>query len=157
MFKVAFDLQDEGDWPPVLIERMWAEKTGKLQLKVLNTPFFARGIAFGDLISVRPDHERRELVFDGVVSESDHSTVRVVFMSDDHREAVETRLREAGFTIATLSQFESLIAIDVPPTTDYAELRAWLLPQEADEAIGFEEGAISAVHRAQLAKRLEAR
>ncbi|WP_394614187.1 DUF4265 domain-containing protein [Lentzea sp. JNUCC 0626] len=151
MTKVVFDLdQDDEGWPPVGSERLWGEKTGKAELRLLNTPFFVRGIAFGDRIRIRPDHERREFLFDGVVAESDHSTVRIVFVrGDDGREAVESRLRDAGCDIGTLSQFPNLIAVNVPPTADYGELRAWLSAQAG--VVEFEEGAISALHRGRPA------
>ncbi|MFI6101859.1 DUF4265 domain-containing protein [Lentzea sp. NPDC051213] len=151
LFQAVFDLKSEGaDWPPVLIERLWGEKTGKLELRVVNTPFFVRGIAFGDLISVRPDHERRELVFDGLKSESGHSAVLVVFRRHSKRGEVERKLRESGCDIGTLSTFENLISISIPPVVDYGELRGWLLEQAAAEDIDLQENAISKIHRRQL-------
>lgn len=98
LFKVAFDLAVErADWPPVSTERLWGEKTGvKFEVRVVSVPFFARGIAYGDLVRVRPDHERRELVFEEFTAESGHSTVRVVVMDASAGGGVETRLRAAG-------------------------------------------------------------
>lgn len=80
LFQVVFDLPEEGAiWPPVTPERLWAAKTQeKLHLAVRNTPFYVKGITYGDLILVCPDNERREIVFDRLVSESGHSTVRVL-------------------------------------------------------------------------------
>ncbi|MBS2546426.1 DUF4265 domain-containing protein [Catenulispora sp. NL8] len=152
MFKVAFDLDAEKpNWPPVSVERLWGEKTEvKFEIRLLNTPFFARGVAHGDLIQVRPDHERRELVFDHFTSESGHSTTRVVLMDTEAGSEVETRLREAGCSWEKSEQFASLLAVDVPPAVDYRPLREWLRALTADGVIEFQESAISSIHRGQL-------
>ncbi|MFD6093045.1 DUF4265 domain-containing protein [Oerskovia sp. NPDC060338] len=42
------------------VERLWTEKSARLEVRVLNVPFYVRGISFGDVVRIRPDHERRE-------------------------------------------------------------------------------------------------
>lgn len=152
MFKVAFDLESErADWPPVSVERLWGEKTEvKYEIRVANTPFFARGIAFGDLIRVRPDNERRELVFESFTSESGHSTIRVIFLDKGERESVEEKFRASGCNLSSSHSFASLIAVDVPPLVNYEKLRQWLLRKVESEVIEIQESAISTIHRRQL-------
>ncbi|MFE6548708.1 DUF4265 domain-containing protein [Streptomyces sp. NPDC057746] len=152
LFKVAFDLDvDASGWPPVSVERLWGEKTDvRSEIRVVNTPFFVSGIAYGDLVQVRPDHERRELVYDHFTEESGHSTVRVVFMRDEARGAVEQRLTESGCDWETPRQFENLMAVDVPPDVDYATLRRWLLERVDGGGIEIQESALSQVHRTQI-------
>jgi Domain of unknown function (DUF4265) len=152
MFKVAFDLQPERpNWPPVSVERLWGEKTAvKFEIRVVNTPFFARGVAYGDLVQVRADHERRELVFEKFTSESGHSTVRIILMGAGARDEVESKLGEAGCSWEGAEQFASLLAVDVPPAVDYRPLRDWLRARAGDGTIEFQESAISSNHRAQL-------
>ncbi|MEE1782760.1 DUF4265 domain-containing protein [Kitasatospora sp. NPDC048239] len=152
LFKVAFDLEEERpNWPPVSIERLWGEKTAvKLEIRVVNTPFFVRGISFGDLIRVRPDNERRELVFESFTSESGHSTVRIVLLRDTEREIVELKLRSAGCSWELAHSFGNLLAIDIPPTVEYGELREWLLAQVEAGVIEIQESAISSIHQQQL-------
>ncbi|MEU3531178.1 MULTISPECIES: DUF4265 domain-containing protein [Streptomyces] len=152
MFKVAFDLDlERADWPPVSVERLWGEKTEvKYEIRVVNTPFFARGIAFGDLIRVRPDNERRELVFESFTSESGHSTIRVIFLEEGERESVEEKFRAIGCNLSSSHGFASLIAVDIPPSVNYEELRQWLLRKVESEVIEIQESAISAIHRRQL-------
>ncbi|MBD0741886.1 hypothetical protein BG418_10370 [Streptomyces sp. CBMA152] len=118
----------------------------QMEVQVRNTPFYVKGIAFGDIVRVRADHERRELVFDEFVSESGHSTVRVIIKDYDVADAVGIMLRdfECSWEIDTTGY---LWAIDVPPTVDYASVRAALL-RDADEGkIGIEEGALARAHR----------
>jgi hypothetical protein len=152
LFKVAFDLAlERPDWPPVSVERLWGEKTEvKFEIRLVNTPLFVRGIAYGDLIAVRPDNERRELVFDHLKSESGHSTIRIVFLQRDKRVTVEGKLRAAGCTWTSARGFGNLLAVDIPPEVNYVNLREWLLLQVESEVIEVQEGSISASHRLPL-------
>ena len=57
--------------PLVAVERLWGEKTNvKLEIRVASIPFFVRGVSLGGLIQIRPDHARRELVFERLRAES---------------------------------------------------------------------------------------
>ncbi|MFJ4783433.1 DUF4265 domain-containing protein [Streptomyces sp. NPDC088794] len=152
LFKVAFDLEVERpNWPPVSVERLWGEKTDvKFEIRVVNTPFFVRGIAFGDLIQVRPDNERRDLVFEKFTQESGHSTVRVIIMREDSRERVEIKLRESGCGWELARGFDNYLAVDIPPTVEYREMRDWLQGRFAAGEIEIQESAISKVHQRQL-------
>jgi hypothetical protein len=122
----------------------------KFELRLVNTPFFARGVSFGDLISVRPDHVRRALVFDRLNAGSGHSTVRIILMEESARTEVQLKLREFECSYEGADQFESLLAVDIPPNVNYFPLREWLVGRNDDGIIGIQESAISAVHRSQL-------
>ncbi|MEW2045994.1 DUF4265 domain-containing protein [Streptomyces sp. NPDC005476] len=149
MFKVAFDLDvDDSGWPPVSVERLWGEKTDvRFEIRVVNTPFFVRGVSFGDLVRVRPDHERRELVYDGYTSASGHSTIRIIFMRADVRQSVEERLRASGCSWETAGGFPNLMAVDIPSDVGYGELRRWLLARVDAGDIEIQESAISVAHK----------
>lgn len=151
-FEVAFDLKSEApDWPPVAVERLWGEKTAvESELRLLNVPFFARGVAYGDLVRVRPDRDRRELVFERLNGESGHSTIRIVLLDKRALREVQNRLRQAGCSWETAAQFASLLAVDVPADSDYRALRDWLKARMAEGAIEFQESAISALHLEQV-------
>ncbi|MFF4709309.1 DUF4265 domain-containing protein [Streptomyces sp. NPDC001288] len=151
LFKVAFDLPEEAsDWPPVSVERLWGEKTDvRFEIRVVNTPFFVRGIAYGDLIRVVPDHDRRELVFDSFTAESGHSTIRVVVMDAGARGDIEAVILAAGCSWE-LGQSDSLLAVDIPLAVDYKILRQRLLEMKEAGRLGLQESAISTVHRGQL-------
>ncbi|MGW6904843.1 DUF4265 domain-containing protein [Streptomyces sp. NPDC054940] len=148
LYKVAFDLPDEtADWADASAERLWAGKTSVLmEVEVRNTPFYVKGIAFGDIVRVRADHERRELVFEEFVSESGHSTVRVIINDEDARDMVDAMLRsyECAWEIDATGY---LWAIDVPPHVDYASMRIALLRVADEGKIGIEEGALARARR----------
>ncbi len=152
MFRVAFDLASERPgWPPVSTERLWGEKTGtKFEVRLVNTPFFARGISFGDHVQVRPDHERRELVFEQLMSKSGHSTIRIVYLQRNLRGEIEVELQGAGCSFERAGQFEALLAVDVPPSANYLSLRSWLGERAREGILELQEAAISLVHKTQL-------
>jgi hypothetical protein len=154
MFKVAFDLpQVSAAWPPFSIERIWAKKTSTpFQLELQNIPFFARGIACGDVIKVKPDHERRELVFDGLVRHSGNSTIRIILRdkAPELRDRVLEIFRDAGCTWEFTS-VDFHFAVDIPEATDYRPLQATLIDIISTGAIEVEEGFIAPTHEHQLA------
>ncbi|XVV00189.1 DUF4265 domain-containing protein [Actinosynnema sp. CA-248983] len=147
LYQVAFDLpSDIAERSVASVERLWAEKTAvKMEVVVRNTPFYFKGIANGDVVRVRPDHDRRELVFDGFVAESGHSTVRLVFKADARAEVGEV-LRTFGCSWE-IDAGEVLWAVDVPVDAEYSLLRASLLKFVERGDIGIEEGAVSSGHR----------
>ncbi|MFG3117514.1 DUF4265 domain-containing protein [Streptomyces sp. NPDC048197] len=148
LYKVAFDLPDDtADWAQASTERLWTGKTSvQMEVQIRNTPFYVKGISFGDIVRVRADHERREFVFEEFVSEAGHSTVRIIVKDDDARDMVDTMLRsfECSWEIDTTG---SLWAIDVPPHVDYASMRYALLRVANEGKIGIEEAALARAHR----------
>lgn len=148
LYKVAFDLPEEtARWARASAERLWTGKTSvKMEVQVRNTPFYVKGVAFGDIVRVRADHERRELVFERFVSESGHSAVRIIIKDDGTEEEVDAMLRafDCSWEIDTTG---SLWAIDVPPHVDYVSLRTTLLRIASQGKIGIEESALSRTHR----------
>lgn len=150
LYKVAFDLPEEAaSWAPGSTERLWTGKTAvRMEVEVRNTPFYVKGIAFGDVVRVRPDHDRKELVFDDFVSESGHSTVRVIIKAEDVRDTVEDLLN--GFGCSWEIDTTGLLwAIDVPPNVDYDSMKAGLLRIAGEGGIGIEEAALARVHRGE--------
>jgi len=152
LYKVAFDLPDGiADWAHTASERFWTGKTSvQMEVQVRNTSFYVKRIAFGDIVRVRPDHERREFVFEEFVSEAGHSTVRIVIKDEDARDTVEAMLHsfDCSWEIDATGQ---VWAIDVPPHVDYSSMRAALLGVADKGKIEIEEGALARVHRDGLA------
>ncbi|MET9535821.1 DUF4265 domain-containing protein [Streptomyces sp. NPDC006649] len=148
LYKVAFDLPDEtADWAHASTERLWTAKTSvRMEVQVRNTPFYVKGIALGDIVRVGADHERREFVFEEFVSESGHSTVRIIIKHDDAGGRVDTMLRSFDCSWE-IDPTGCLWAIDVPPHVDYASMRTDLLHVANEGEIGIEEGALARAHR----------
>ncbi len=153
MFKVAFDLEQVADnWPPFSVERLWARKTGVVgELELVNTPFFVRGVAFGDVVRVHPDHDRREMVFDEVTARSGNSTVRIVLNDEDCRDALLELFERAGCTWE-FSGAGPHLTVNIPASVDYRELRRKLVELKTSGVIGVEEAFVSTGHESQLAE-----
>jgi hypothetical protein len=148
LFQVAFDLpRESATWPPVDSEPLWAAKTEvKLHLAVRNVPFYAKGVAYGDVVLVRPDNDRREFVFERLVSESGHSAIQVLIHEAEYRGALKRLLSGFGATWEGALE-DTYFAVDVKPATDYAALRSELVAAKEHGKIGVRESAISKQHR----------
>lgn len=153
MFQIAFDLdQVSATWPPFSTERIWAKKTpAPYQLELQNVPFFVRGIACGDIIKAKPDHERRELVFDGLVKHSGNSTIRIILRdkTPELRDRVLEIFRDAGCTWE-FTNVDFHFAVDIPQVANYRPLRATLIDMISTGAIEVEEAFIAPTHERQL-------
>jgi len=151
LFEVSVDLPPVTEtWPPFSVERLLVQKTPvKREGQVKSVPYFAKSIAYDDIVRVVLDRERNELMYDGVVRESGHSTVRVLLKDDRAPAALSELLTGLGCRWETTT-VPSHWAVDVPPPVPYAALRARLAELESHRLIEFEEGAISSAHRAQL-------
>jgi hypothetical protein len=151
LYKVAFDLPEEtAHWACASAERLWTGKTPvKMEVQVRNTPFYVKGVAFGDIVRVRADHERREFVFEEFVSESGHSAVRIIIKGDGVEGEVDAMLRvfDCSWEIDATG---FLWAINVPPHVDYASMRNALLRIASEGKIGIEESALARAHRSGL-------
>lgn len=146
--KVHFPLvPDAQGWPPASVESLWARRTERAdELVVDNTPFFVRGIAWLDRIRVAAGADG-QLEFAELVSESGHSTVRVLVLDDTEMGRVRTAAQELGCACELIRAYPNLAALDVPPVVDYAEVKAWLDERETVGRLGYEEACISEHHR----------
>lgn len=152
LLQVVFDLPEspDGGGPPVTSERLWAAKTQvKLHLEVRNVPFYVGNIAYGDVVLVRPDNERREIVYERLISESGHSTVRLLIKEPEVRRTLDDLLSAVNATWE-MGCSDAYWAVDVKPEVDYSALRAALINLKDSGAIGVQESAISHHHQAQL-------
>jgi hypothetical protein len=143
LIKIAIPLLP-GEWHGFTVETVWARPTDQVGVvRLENSPFFAKGLSYRDLVQVVAGTLEDQLVFKQVVRKSGHCTYRVI--PEDSSSGV------FGAFLADLNQlgctYESgsfggtvLYAVD---TTD-AETARRLYPRlEAGEQAGefvFEEG-----------------
>ncbi|MDU0290437.1 DUF4265 domain-containing protein [Saccharothrix longispora] len=153
MFRVAFDLpQVSATWPPFNTERIWARKTSApYQLEVRNIPFFVKDLACGDIIRAKPDHDRRELVFDSLVKHSGHSTIRIIVRGGTSSRCGEIlglfRSYECPFEFTNV---DFHFAVDIPGNVDYPSLRGVLVEMVEQELVEVEEAFIAPGHESQI-------
>lgn len=138
--KVSFRLErgDDG-YPPADWEHLWATRLPDGTFELDNTPFFAVGVSYLDVVAtVRGDGMN---VFRSVVRASGHSTLRVILFDTAVLQTVRTALRELGCS-TELSHLPNLIAVDIPPNVELNRVRQYLSKGELDGQWEYEESAL---------------
>ncbi|HEX8436434.1 DUF4265 domain-containing protein [Archangium sp.] len=139
--KILFDLeQDEDGHPPASAETLWAVQVGEGLFKIDNIPFFVLGIAVEDVVSAVP--EEGVFRFKEVVHPSSHGTLRVVVNDPADVPAVHALFQQMGCSTEQ-SHLPRLIAIDVPPSVSWNELKRVLDSGREQERWGYEEACLA--------------
>lgn len=90
--------RDEDGYPPVDLERLWAERLTRDRYRLNNIPFYARGLAAGDVVLAAIEDGGTRLFISDVAVWSGNGTIRIVVhdgglpLEDVHR-----IVREFGF------------------------------------------------------------
>jgi hypothetical protein len=147
LVKVFFRLEQDADgWPPVSSESLWARPAGPNEFVLDNVPWWVRGVACGDRVRAELDLSGA-LEFREVVESSGRYTIRVIPYGDD---PAADQVRRVNDEFATLgAEAESMIdgaavilALDIPPTAQLAEIKRRLQNGEAAGRWAYEEGCI---------------
>lgn len=119
--KIAVTLvKDEDGYPPFDSEDLVSTPVGEGRYRIESIPLFARGIAWGDIVSAVAEED--ELVFQEVVEPSGHSTVRLMVANEAEVPEVLEHFESKGCT--GLNNFmPKLIALDVPPSLSMDDLK----------------------------------
>ena len=100
-------------------ETLWAERVGPDRYRLDNSPFWAYGVSWLDVVEAHPD-ANGQLAFTRVVEKSGHRTVRVIFRPgiDENPEgqALVDELVRLGCTYEGMHP--GYLAIDIPPGVD---------------------------------------
>jgi len=141
MLKMFFSLETESGNET---ESMWVKPLGGAEYEISNIPFYAKGIAYGDVVLGEREDDGG-LGFIRVLRSGDHSTVRVVVFSEPRVQDVCARFEALGCQLE-IADIKTLIAIDVPPSTPWQPVAATLEALAADGLIDWEEAALSRHH-----------
>ncbi|MEM7137922.1 MAG: DUF4265 domain-containing protein [Myxococcota bacterium] len=135
LVKVVFRLESDA-WHGSATETLWGTLLSDGRVRLENSPFFAFGVSFRDIVAV--EEANGELVFDRVVIFGGHSTYRIIKTSNE--EALFERYWKALRDIGCTYEEGRVLAVDLPPDTDvYAAYDALQAGEDAG-AWGFEEG-----------------
>lgn len=143
MVKLHFHLDPES-WHGASVESLWAKRissdTGASVFELDNSPFYAFGVSFLDV--VRAEEEDGRLFFVSVASSAGHSTYRLrVPWPSSKFEAAWARLTSFGCTYEGHSHGKThLFAVDVPPDADIHAVYRLFEEGEAEGIWEFEEG-----------------
>jgi hypothetical protein len=138
--KVSFRLErDEDGYPPADWEHLWARWTADGLYELDNTPFFARGVSYGDVVAA--DFANGLYEFREVVRPSGHSTLRVIVLEGGRMQELRASLHDLGCS-TELSHLSNLVAVDVPPSVPYGDLTTFLQSGENAGYWEYEEAAV---------------
>jgi len=139
--KVVVQLErDEDDYPPADSENLWADAAGAGLYRINNIPFFAKGIALGDIVSA--EFEAGQLLFKQVIKPSGHSTLRLFIQDKAEVPALMELLVQKGCSCEG-SHIPGLISVDVPPSVLLGEVRRLLEEGAEQEKWAYEEACIA--------------
>lgn len=111
--KIFFKLKkDSTGYPPDDWETLWAYELDNGSYSIDSIPFFVRGIAWKDEISIQKIAD--EYHFDKLINPSGHSVLRVI-VDPINAQEVRDMLQKLGCDTEQ-SHLPNLFSVDVPPT-----------------------------------------
>lgn len=120
------------------VESLWAVPEGE-GYRLDNIPFFARGLALGDLVAATKQADG-SLRFANLLLASGHSTVRLLFAAPAEVQPTRDQLSAMGCDSERWNA--DLIAVDVPREVPYGDVRAFLELGERGGIFEYEEGCL---------------
>lgn len=139
LVKLLFEIPSKNS-EEIEIESIWAlpEVEG---FRIDNIPFYAKGIAIGDVVSAT--ERNGAYYFDRVLVPSRHSTIRIVFFDEAIIQTTRDFLRNLGCE-SELSDIPALISVDIPPSVNYESIKKYLDSSEESGLIEYQEACLGA-------------
>ncbi len=137
--KIFFEHQNapEGGYG---IESVWAIPVENNHYKIDNILFYAPEYSLGDIVSV--ENRDGELFVNGLIKESGHSTVRIIFNSEEYIKETREYLKRLGCD-SEVSEVSILISVDIPSNVNYLEVKDYLEKGEVLLKWSYEEACIA--------------
>jgi hypothetical protein len=138
--KIRFKLDPENQQGHE-VENLWAEPLADGTFRILNSPFFAFGVSFQDIVKAATDDN--VLQFIGIARRGGHSTYRI-FLQDEHTihdpifQQYWKPISASGATLENAN--DQFAAVDIPPGSDVAAIYRLLQEGENANVWAFEEG-----------------
>jgi len=112
-------------------ETLWAVPVDVNLYRLDNSPFFAYGLSWQDIIEARPSNDDRILEYVRCVKKSGNRTLRVIFedyrSEDQPAKEILRGLRNLGCSYEGMQP--RMISINVPPNVDLEEITGFLVHQ----------------------------
>lgn len=122
------------------IESVWAIPLKNGQYKIDNILFYAPEYSLGDIVNV--ENRNGELFVKSLVSESGHSTIRLIFNNISDVKQTREFLKGLGCD-SEISEVPILISVDIPPIVSYSKIKEYLIEGEKMEKWSYEESCIA--------------
>jgi hypothetical protein len=137
-------------WPPYSAESVWGEWTGPNTARVLNNPFYIKGVGYLDIVRVKNcelaehqdenDANPKFVEFDSVVSRSGYGIVRAILAVDEGRDLAEQALKDVEALGCTWESTGPVVSIDIPPEVNQDAVISRLEAAAARKAIHVDVG-----------------
>lgn len=129
------------DWHGKGAETVWVTPIHNNLFRIENTPFFANGVSFQDIVEADPSDG--SIVYQRTHKIGGHSTYRIILNKNTSPEQfIEywVPLKNLGCTYEDGRPTIVVIAIDAPPTADIHRVYSLLEKGLKDDIWSFEEG-----------------
>jgi hypothetical protein len=138
LVKIIFDLEPDA-WHGSSTEALWAEKLEHASYRIVNTPFYVKGVSFGDVVKVKTTEHG--LLYCETTIRGGHSTYRIIVVNIDCFEKYWQALRKFGCTYEENQTLDlPMFAVDVPPRANLDGIFQLLTDGETADVWSFEEG-----------------
>lgn len=120
-------------------EQLWARKVDGNRFELCCIPFFAYGLALGDIVET-DSLDSKKYVVTGVVSRSGRSTFRIFFQSVLRWNEIIDEISSLGCSVEVRWPQSKLIAVDASSGTYCDLLKSYLSELEKQNEINWENG-----------------
>ncbi len=129
--KVVFRVAEEDG--SVLVETLWATRLGDDRYKLNNSPFYAYGVSWEDVVYAPVDPADGRPIFARVVHKLGNRTVRVIFDPPVHEGNESDRVLQGlvAFGCTYEDANGSYLSVNVPPEVSLVAVRDYLVEREA--------------------------
>ena len=131
---------EEPGWPPISVEGLKSAFIHPNRARIDNTPFFAKSVSLGDIVSVIAKENNTKFDFVEVVEISGNSSISII-LRDDYRkdEIISSLSRLECFIEYGLFGETRMLAVSIPKSIDYRSIRECLIGLEKEDKISFAE------------------
>ena len=130
--KVLFRVPDDDGGATV--ETLWAVPLGNDLYKLDNSPFFAYGVSWQDVVFAPHDPQEQVPTFRAIAEPSGNRTVRVIFdlplAPGNASDQILQRLDEMGCSFERAHS--GYVSVNVPPSVELDKVRSYLIAQDAN-------------------------
>lgn len=113
-------------------EQIWARQINENLFEICCVPFFAYGLALGDIINSKSSDDKQYIVNE-IVKKSGHTTYRIWFTITDNWNNIIEDITEIGCLVEVRWEKSKLISVDAPDFETKEKLELYLTDLESRE------------------------
>ncbi len=128
------DVSQQWKW-----EQLWARQIEENIFEICCIPFFAYGLAIGDLVTTTPKEEK-QYVIDKVIKKSGYQTFRIWILDVNKKDSIIEKLTSLRYLVEVRGQNSKLIAINSMNNEASQILEKYLTDLEFAGELNYEHG-----------------